>query len=137
MQKFYKTKSGLMAGSSYEELVKNARREYHKIQKMTKRQPYVRSKYFSKDKVFINTFWLHLGQKRGADQQRRLKYYSAAIELIRNTTYNPDSIFGYARQDEILHRFYGQTKGGDKFCVQIKQSKKSGRKDFMSCFPVK
>ena len=137
MAEYFKTKSDLLAGTSYAEIIKNARREYHKIQKMTKRQPYVRSKYFNKDKVFVNTFWLHMGQKRGADQQRRLKYYVAAIELIRNTSIDSDSIFGRNTPNEILHRFYGQTASGKKFCVQIKQNKKNSRKDFISCFPVK
>ncbi len=36
-----------------------------------------------------------------------------------------------------LHRFYGQTKSGELFCVQIKQDKRTGRKDFMSVFPSK
>lgn len=36
-----------------------------------------------------------------------------------------------------MHRFYGITKDGHEFCVQIKQNKRTGRKDFISVFDRK
>ncbi len=115
--------------------MREARKLYHTIQKQTKRQPYVRSSYFSKDKIFINTFWQHLEQKRRSDQTRRLKLYLCAIDLLRNTRLDPNTIFSNEKPREVLHRFVGTTKEGSLFYVQVKQNKKSGRKDFMSVFP--
>ena len=37
----------------------------------------------------------------------------------------------------LLHRFYGVTKDGKEFCVQVKQNKRSGRKDFILGFDRK
>ena len=37
----------------------------------------------------------------------------------------------------ILHRFYGKTADGIEFAVQVKHDLKTGRKDFMSVFPLK
>ena len=37
----------------------------------------------------------------------------------------------------MLHRFYGVTKDGVYFCVQVKEDKRTGRKDFMSVFDRK
>ena len=132
----YHSKLGKMPGTSHAEVVHLARHEYHLIQKRTpRRHAYVRSQYFRRDKVFVNQFWEHLKQKRGGDQLRRLKLYSCAIDLIRNTTASPDTIFGYDDMNIALHRFYGQTKDGEYYCVQIKQDKRTGRKDFMYVFP--
>lgn len=115
-----------------------ARREYHAIQKLTPRRvPYVRSSYFTKDKVFLNTFWEHLRQKHPADQTRRLKLYAAGLDLIRYTREAPDTIFSKDDLDNMLHRFHGVTRDGYLFSVQIKQNKRTGRKDFMSVFPEK
>jgi hypothetical protein len=137
MNKF-KSRYGLLAGTSYEEVMHVARREYRVIQKRNpKRQPYIRSKYFSGDKVFINIFWNHLVQKRKGEQMKRAKLLACAIDLLRNTTVAPETIFSQANLNELLHRFSGQTKEGTTFYVQVKQNKKTGRKDFMSVFPAK
>lgn len=117
--------------------MKAARYEYHKIQKRTpRRQAHVKSKYFKKDKVFINQFWIHLQQKRIGDQVRRTRLFLCAVDLIRNSTHNPDTLYSRSEQDTALHRFYGKTKDGLEFCVQIRESKRTGRKDFMSVFPA-
>lgn len=50
----FQSKYGLITGSSYNEVAPLARKEHNTIKKMTRRQPYVRSTYFNKDKVFIN-----------------------------------------------------------------------------------
>ena len=115
-----------------------ARREYKAIQSRNpRRQPYVRSKYFSGDKVFVNIFWNHLAQKRKGEQMKRAKLLACAVDLLRNTSTPPDTIFNKANLNEMLHRFTGQTKDGITFYVQVKQNKKTDRKDFMSVFPGK
>lgn len=130
----YKSKYRQIAGTDYSEVTKNARKEYSKVQKLTKRQPYVRSQYFTKDKVFINIFWNHLAQKRKGEQIVRAKLLLAAFDLLRNTTFEPESMF---ERGVALHRFYGETADGVKFAVQVKHDLRTGRKDFMSTFPIK
>lgn len=118
--------------------MKLARQEFHYIQKRTpRRQAHVRSLYFGKDKVFINQFWDHLNQKNRRDKVRRLRLYTCAIDLICNTRLVPDTTQNPNNSDESLHRFGGKTATGELFYVQIKENKKSNRKDFMSVFPAK
>lgn len=135
--KAYKTKYDLLAGSSYDEVVAAARKEFNTIRKITKRQPYVRSKYFRGDKIFVTVFWDHLAQKHPKERRKRLKFYKAAIDLLRNSTISPDQIFIETAKDTIFYRFYGITKDKAEFCVQVKFDKRSGRKDFMSVFARK
>lgn len=135
--KVFSSKEALLPGSSYDEVIALARKEFHKIENLTKRQPYVRSSYFNKDKVFISLYWTHLMQLHRRDRTLRLKFYKAAIDLMRNTRHEPETIFKKDDLSIILHRFYGETKDGVGFCVQIKQDKRSGRKDFMSVFDRK
>lgn len=135
--KQFRSKSSLLPGTSYDEVVGVARKEYKKIVSLTKRQPYVRSTYFNKDKVFIALFWEHLAQKHRKDRCRRLKLYNAAIDLLRNSHCEPDTIFKKDDLSTLLHRFYGVTKDGIAFCVQVRQNKRTGRKDFMSVFDKK
>jgi hypothetical protein len=133
----YKSKYAPIPGSSHAEVIRAARYEYHKIQKLTpRRQANVKSRYFRKDKVFINQFWEHLKQKHPRDQLRRAKLFVCAVELIRNTTANPDTVYSHDNQGVELHRFYGQTQSGMYFGVQIRENKRNKRKDFMSVFPV-
>jgi hypothetical protein len=120
------------------EVIAAAREEYRKIQKRTpRRHAYIKSKYFNKKKVFVGIFWEHLKQKSGVEQTKRLKYYRCAIDLIRNSTNDPETIVDSTNNKESLYRFYGQSQDGTIFCVQIKQQKRSGRKDFMSVFQVR
>jgi hypothetical protein len=136
--KVYKSKFGKLPSSSHADVMRAARYEYHKVQKRTpRREAYVRSGYFSKDKVFINQFWEHLKQKSSGDQVRRARLFVCAIDLIRHSTVAPDTIYNYSDMNVGLHRFYGQTKDGLSFCVQIRENKRTGRKDFMSVFPSK
>jgi hypothetical protein len=124
--------------TSHSQLISEARRYFHAIQKRTpRRQAYVRSKYFTKNKIFINQFWDHLNQIHPGDQVRRLQFYACALDVIRNSTTSPDTIFGNANKEIALHRFSGLTKDGVRFYVQIKEEKRTNRKDFMSCFPAK
>jgi len=134
----YQSKYAKSSGTSLAELKKLAWREYHLIQKRTPhRQAYVRSRYFKKDKIFITEFWNHLNQKNRADQLRRLKFFAAGIDLVRNSTFDPLTTQNPNKSGESLHRFSGKTKDGEIFFVQLKELKKTGRKDFMSAFPKK
>jgi hypothetical protein len=135
--KVYTSKALLLSGSSYDEALKAVRKEHKKIENMTKRQPYVRSTYFNKDKIFISVFWTHLMQKHRKEQMKRLKLYNAAIDLLRNSRCEPETIFKKDDLGILLHRFYGVSKDGVEFCVQVKQNKRTGRKDFMSVFDRK
>jgi hypothetical protein len=134
--KIYESKYNLLPGSAYAEVIKAARREYHHIQKRTpRRQPYVRSKYFTKEKIFISEFWQHLDQKIWPDRVRRMKLFICAIDLIRNTTYDPEIKQSTTKPSELLYRFSGKTNDGQLFYVQIRENKRTQRKDFTSVFP--
>lgn len=133
----YKSKSLLIPGSSYDEVYSVAYKSYKVIKSHTKRCAYVRSKYFNNDKIFMSIFWEHLAQKDRKVRTKRLKFYNAAIDLMRNTYCEPETIFDKNNMSILLHRFYGITKDGHEFCVQIKQNKRTGRKDFISVFDRK
>lgn len=134
----YKSKLGLVPGTSYAEVIKAVRHEYHTIQKRTpRRQPYIRSRYFKKDKIFINQYFDHLNQKNAADRLRRLKFFSSAIDVIRNCPIAPISMQNPSKADETLHRYAAVTKDGIQFAVQIRENKVTKRKDLMSAFPTK
>ena len=138
MPTMFRSRYSQPAGSAYAEVVAEARREYHKIQKITpRRAPYVRAAYFKKDKVFINSFWEHLNQKPVRDRRRRLKLYLCAIDLIRNSTDAPSTSLNPNNTNELLYRFEGKTADGIIFQVQLKENKKKKRKNFISVFPVR
>lgn len=130
----YNSKIEKIKGSSYSDIIKTARRKFNYIKAKSKRKTYIRSKYFKKDKIFLNIFWVHLNQKNPRDRMRRLKYYDCAIDLIKNTENKPKSIINRNKKSEILHKFAGATKNKELFFVQIKEKKKTGEKHFMSCF---
>lgn len=67
---------------------------------------------------------------------RRLKYFSAALELIQHSRFEPKSKENPNKPGEILHRFAGSTKGKELFFVQIKEDKQTGQKYFISVFPA-
>ena len=76
-------------------------------------------------------------QKNLKERTKRAKLYLAAIDLLRNSRNEPETIFKRSDLSTLMHRFYGVTKDGVEFCVQVKQDKRSGRKDFMSVFERK
>jgi hypothetical protein len=133
--KFYKVKAGKISGSNYKDLAKAVRLEYKKIAKLTKRVPYVRSTYFNKNKIFLSLYWAHLGETRMYAQSQRLKLFNCAIELLRHTSFPPETKPNPNGRNEIVHRFGGITSDGQKFYVQVKQELRSGKKYFMSAFP--
>ena len=133
--KAYKVKSKKLPGTKYSEVHKKAFKLYQQIKKHSKRRAHIRSAYFNKDKVFLSVFWQHLGDKHHKDRTRRLKYFPCALELIRNTRFDPASNENVDRKSEILHRFMGITSENEVFFVQIKENKCNGQKYFISVFP--
>lgn len=131
----YKAKSKKLSGTNLSEVAHMASSILYKIKKKTKRRPYIRSAYFKKDKIFFDYFWDHLHQKAPRERFKRLKFFSAAIELIQNSRNIPISKPNPNNPKEILHRFAGTTREEELFFVHIKENKKKGQKFFMSCFP--
>jgi hypothetical protein len=132
---YYKTTKNKIPGTSFKEVNKTAELIFKQIKSKTKRTPYIRSKYFKKEKVFLTLFWGHLFDKREKDKIRRLKFFDCAIDLIRNSNFDPESRENFKKKDELLHRFYGQTKNKETFIVQIKENKRTKRKDLISIYP--
>lgn len=132
---FYQTKVKKISGSSYLEVKKNADLIFNKIKSKTKRRPYIRSAYFNKQKIFFDYFWTHLFQKSFEERFRRLKYFSCAIDLIKNSKNEPKIFNNPMKESEVLYRFAGSTKHKELFYVQIKENIKNDRKYLMSVFP--
>jgi len=132
----YSTKVKRLPGSNYKETRKNVKIIFKQIKSKTKRRPYIRSTYFDKQKIFFDFFWRHLLEKSLKQRVGRLKFFPCAIDLIRNSRIASTSKENVDNKSEILHRFVGQTKNKEIFFVQIKEDKKTGKKYFMSCFPL-
>lgn len=134
---FYQTKTKRLSGTDYHEVHSQAFNLYKEIKRKTKRRPYVRSAYFNKSKIFLETYWHHLYEKENfKDKVRRMKYFPGAIELIQKSKVEPSSKENPNKQREILHRFTGATKDKEIFFVQIREDKKTGQKWLMSVFPL-
>jgi hypothetical protein len=131
----YPVKSKPITGSKYKDLLKKVRTEYKYIAKQTKRTPYVRSEYFKKDKIFLSLYWTHLSETPMYTQKHRLKLFNCGIELLRHTTFPPETKPNPNGRNELVYRFGGKTPDGQKFYVQVKQEIRSGKKYFMSVFP--
>ena len=131
----YHTKASPLAGTSGTEIRKKAEVIMRIERARTKRQPYVRSSYFSNSKVFIQPFWQHLWQKNWRDRNRRAKLLPCALELLRRNNIEPKTTQNPNNPKELLHRFAGVTPGGERFIVQVSESKRTNRKNFMSVFP--
>jgi hypothetical protein len=130
----YQTKSKKIPGTGYGEVMRNAFTVFDEIKKKSKRRPYIKSAYFKKEKVFFDYFREHLFQKLPKERMRRLKYFRAACELVRDSRTGPIEKTESFERKEILYRFAGKTSEKELFYVQIKEDKKK-RKYFMSCFP--
>lgn len=133
----YQTKTKRLSGTSYTEVKREAQVIFNEIKRKTKRQPYIRSAYFNKQKIFFNYFWNHLLEKNFKERTRRVKYFNCAIDLIKNSKVAPTSKENVNNKNEILHRFMGQMKDKTIFFVQIKEDKKTNKKYFISCFPLR
>ena len=134
---YYQTKAGKIPGTDFREVNGKAMEIFDVIKNRSKRKPHIRSAYFRKQKVFLDFFWNHIHtNKNPRDRLRRLKYFEAALKLIRESRLSPESKENPNKSGEILHRFAGKTKEGDVFMVQIKEFKKNSQKYFISVFPI-
>ncbi len=131
----YQSGKNKLSGTRYAEIRNQALSIFSRIKKRTKRRPYVRSVYFRKQKIFFDYFWPHLYQKHHKERLKRLRYFEAAVDLIRNSRTGPTSGQNPNKKSEILHRFEGLTKDKEQFSVQIKEDLRTDKKYFMSCFP--
>lgn len=132
----YYSKTPRFSGTDDKEVYSKARLLYFSLIQNKKRRPYIRSVYFDKDKIFIDTFWQHMHQKNRRDRNRRMRYLPCAIELIRNSHFHPVTVQNPNKPQEILHRFEGITLNKESFCVQVKEHKRTGEKSLMSIFPL-
>ena len=130
----YQAKSRKISGTSYNEVMHGAFAVYDEMKKKTKRRPYVRSAYFKKEKILFDYFREHLFQKLPKERARRLRYFKAACELIKDSKVGPVEKTESFEKKETLYRFSGLTAEKELFYVQIKEDKRK-RKYFMSCFP--
>jgi hypothetical protein len=132
--KVHKVKATVYPGTDFSEVYPPARKLFNQIKAQTKRQPYIKAAYFNKDKVFIELFWIHLNQKNRKERNQRLKYYACGIELLRTTRQQPTTKKNPNKSVESLHRFAGVAAGGELFYIQVKENKRTKRKDLMSVF---
>lgn len=130
----YQVTAKQFTGTSYDEVVRKARRLFHDLERQTRRQPYLRSAYFGKRKIFLNYFWLHLDQKPKRERIHRMIFLPCAVELIRNSRNVPSSKPNPNAAKETLHRFTGLTPDKETFYVQIKEDQKTKRLSLMSVF---
>ncbi len=128
----FPVKSQKLSGSSNIEIIKKAQDYFKLIERETKRQPYVRSAFFGKQKIFFTFFWKHLYQKSPKERRRRLQYFLCAIELIENSRNTPTMKPNPNKKSEILYRFYGITKDKEIFYTQVKENITTKRLELMS-----
>ena len=131
----YCTKTDKLTGTDYHEVVRKARRVYKDITSKSKRKPYIRSAYFKREKVFLDYFWQHLQEKNWHDRLRRLRFYSCALDLIKNSRSCYESKFNPNNYSEMFYKFKGTTQSKEIFIVQVKENLKRGEKYFLSVFP--
>jgi len=132
---YFKSSKNKIPGTSFSEVRDIADEIFRSIKRKSKRTPYVRSKYFNKEKIFLTIFWQHFFEKNERDRIRRLKFYDCAIDLIVRSAKSPISRENFKNKDELLHRFYGISKDGSSFVVQVKENKRTKRKDLVSIYP--
>mgnify|MGYP001583040303 CR=1 FL=1 len=137
MVEIYRTKIGKIRRLDYRRIYGMCQRIYKNIRSKSKRRPYVRSRFFDNEKIFLELFWVHLYDKNKKERISRLQYFLIALDLLKNSRCKPTSKENVNNKSELLHRFYGVTSQGEEFFVQIKENKHSGQKYFMSVFPVK
>lgn len=134
----YQTKTKKIPGTSLSEVRKHVNFLLNQIEKKTKRKPYILAAYFKnkskKEKIFFDFFEKHLRQKGPKERFERLKYFEAAIEVVKNSRNKPGIRTNPNNKNEIFYRFAGLTKNKELFFVQIKENVRSKNKYFMSCF---
>ena len=132
---YFQSRFEKLRGSNDKEVFYEARRVFRRYDNK-RRLPYVRSKYFGGQKVFLNMFYTHLGQKSPKEQRKRIAFVACAIDLLKNTRIAPLFSDGFDGRKGEYYRFQGMTKSGEKFAVQVTKDKKNNRY-FMSCFPIR
>ncbi|MDR2672188.1 MAG: hypothetical protein LBC35_02620 [Coriobacteriales bacterium] len=118
---FFKSRHTNLSGSNDRELYHKARAIQQAMTAGSRRRPYVRSKFFNRQKVFLDIFWTHLFAKNPGERRRRIALFACVVDLVQNTTYQPEI---YVRGNERFYRFFGVSKNGVRFAVQIKQDRK-------------
>ncbi len=73
--RIYRTKTKRWAGTSYDELIKKARRFFRQIEGKTKRRPYVRSAYFDKSKIFFDYYLAASQPKTSTSEAKKTSLY--------------------------------------------------------------
>lgn len=131
----YETRYKKLPGSDFGEVKSAAQAVYNQYVARTKRRPYIRSSYFNDDNIFLEYFWQHLWTKNWRDRMRRLKYLPSALDLIKNSKFEPSTRVNPNKKAELLHRFYGTTKDKELFYIQIKENTRSHEKHLVSIFP--
>jgi len=132
----YVSQLGSIAGASYRVVNKRAREYVELLQVRGKRQPYIRSPYFKKQKIFFNLFWRHLFDKYTHDRMRRLRLLPAALDLLMHSRNEPE-IKPDKDAKEKYYRFKGQTGDGVTFYVQVKEDIRADKRYLISVFPTK
>jgi phosphoglycerol transferase MdoB-like AlkP superfamily enzyme len=135
---FYQSKHSPLPGSSLDEVLPAAR-SLHKPSRSkakTRRILYVNSQnpHFRTPKVFLNLFWDRLAQKSPKKRLAGLKLYRPALDTLQRSTLEPKAQESFDPAVK-LYRLYGTTREGNKFCIQIKENAKTGRKYLVSIFP--
>lgn len=134
---YYQTKAKKLKGKDFKEVHRIAFGIFLEIKKKSNRKPYIRSTFFGRDKVFLDFYWEHLfGKENWRDRLRRIKFFPAGLELIRQSNISPFLKQDPNKKEIMLHRFSGRTADGDEFFVQIKEFKKTGKKYLISIFPA-
>ena len=134
-QPIFRSKQNKLPGTNYKEVYKKAKEIYAPIERKTKRQPYLRSAYFKKRKIFFSLFWKHLFDQQPYDRARRLKYLACAVDLIVTSKILPSTKPNPNKKSELLHRFTGKSHEGSLFYVQIKEDTGKKRLNLISIFP--
>lgn len=133
----YKAKTKKFPGTEFREVHRPAFSLYSEIKKQSKRRTYIRSMFFSKEKIFLDLYWHHLFEKLNwRDRVRRLKYFGCALELIKHSRCNPNITKNPNVPNEMLYRFYGTSADNELFCVQIKENLKKKQKFLISVYPA-
>ena len=83
----YRTHQSKLPGTrAFKDIYKSSMAVYKsEVLRKTKRQPYLRSAYFNKQKIFFTFFWKHIFDYLYVVRIERLQYFEAAIELIKNS----------------------------------------------------
>ncbi|MFH1670916.1 MAG: hypothetical protein ABIA92_05035 [Patescibacteria group bacterium] len=131
----YKCSKDPLRGTQLKVILPQARKIFRSLEKRTKRKPYIRSRYFNKDKIFFDYFWSDLKKKIPSERARRLKLLPCALEVLRYSRHEPLTIDDMQDSHLLRHRFAGRTQNGLLFYVQVKQNKRTGTKQFLSVFP--